>query len=73
MDLFFDSLDLAEIKSYIQANFPWASNPPINDLKTVADLYMMADWKSENQEKLKECNWWEEKKESWLLLDKIII
>jgi acyl carrier protein len=29
VDLFFDSLDLAEIKSFVQANFPASSNPPI--------------------------------------------
>jgi acyl carrier protein len=42
LDLYFDSLDLAEIKSYIQANFSGSSNPPITDLRTIADLYMMA-------------------------------
>ena len=57
LDLYFDSLDVAEIKSYIQANFIWASNPPITDLKTVADLYVMAVWQSQNEEKLKECDW----------------
>lgn len=70
LDLYFDSLDLAEIKSYIQANFNWASNPPINDLKTVGDLIIMAVWKSENVEELKDCNWWEEIK-SDLLLNKL--
>ncbi len=57
LDLFFDSLDAAEIKSFVQANFPWASNPPITDLKTVWDLYVMAVWKSKSYEKLKECEW----------------
>lgn len=57
LDLFFDSLDLAEIKSYIQANFVWASNPPITSLKTLWDLYIMAVWKSQSVEKLKECVW----------------
>ncbi len=57
MDLFFDSLDLAEIKSFVQANFNKASNPPIGDLKTVWDLIIMAIWKSERQEELKPCNW----------------
>lgn len=59
IDLYFDSLDLAETKSFVQANFPWTSNPPINDLKSVWDLLIMAVWQSENVEKLKECNWWE--------------
>lgn len=57
LDLFFDSLDAAEIKSYIQANITWASNPPITDLKTVWDLYMMAIWESRSIEKLKVCEW----------------
>jgi hypothetical protein len=50
-------LDAAEIKSYIQANITWASNPPITDLKTVWDLYMMAIWESRSIEKLKVCEW----------------
>ncbi|MDD3302769.1 MAG: lysophospholipid acyltransferase family protein [Candidatus Gracilibacteria bacterium] len=57
LDLFFDSLDMAEIKSYVQANFDGASNPPITDLKTVGDLYVMAVGKSTSVEKLKECDW----------------
>ena len=57
LDLYFDSLDLAEIKSYIQANFSWASNPPITDLKSVWDLIIMAVWLSDNIEELKECDW----------------
>ncbi|PID87678.1 hypothetical protein CSB07_00300 [Candidatus Gracilibacteria bacterium] len=57
VDLFFDSLDLAEIKSYISANFPKSSNPPINDLKSVGDLLIMAIGKSENIEELKPCEW----------------
>ncbi len=70
LDLFFDSLDSAEIKSYIQGNFQEASNPPITDLKTVWDLYIMAAWLSENTEELKECIWnW--KMGKWLLIDKI--
>lgn len=57
LDLFFDSLDLAEIKSYVQAKYNWASNPPINTLKTIWDLCIMAVGKSIWEEKLKECNW----------------
>jgi len=67
LDLYFDSLDMAEIKSYIQANFPWASNPPITDLKTVWDLLIMAVGKSENVEKLKECKWWKWEKKGDLV------
>lgn len=70
IDLLFDSLDLAEIKSYIQANFKWASNPPILDLKTVWDLVFMAIWESKTEEKLKPCKWW--KDFSWsLMLERI--
>ena len=72
LDLYFDSLDLAEIKSYIQANFTWASNPPITDLKSVWDLIIMAVWLSENVEELKECEWSEFwKKENLVNLIKI--
>jgi len=71
IDLYFDSLDMAEIKSFIQVKFPWSSNPPITDLKSVWDLLIMAEWKSDNEEELKDCNWqkWEEKGE---LVEKII-
>jgi len=64
LDLYFDSLDTAEIKSYIQANFSWASNSPITDLKTVSDLYIMAIWESRNEEELKKSEWsfsWDKK------------
>lgn len=57
IDLYFDSLDLAEIKSYIQTTFEKSSNPPILDLKTVWDLIVMWAWKSANIEKIKPCNW----------------
>ena len=70
LDLFLDSLDLAEIKSYIQSNFEKSSNPPILDLKTVWDLVFMAIWQSNNEEKLKPCEWW--KDFSWnLMLERI--
>lgn len=62
-DLYFDSLDSAEIKSYIQLHFKNSSNPPITSLKTIWDLCMMALWKSENQENIKPCSWWENKEE----------
>jgi acyl carrier protein len=71
LDLYFDSLDAAEIKSYVQANFDWASNPPITDLKTVGDLIMMAVWQSENEEELKECEWGESI-DRWLLKEKLV-
>lgn len=58
-DLYFDSLDLAEIKSFISWNFNWASNPPIWDLKSVWDLLIMALWQSDNVEEMKKCEWWE--------------
>lgn len=70
MDLFFDSLDLAEIKSYIQLTYKKASNPWINRLKTIWDLLMMAIWEFEEEVELKECVWsWKLKK--WLLIDNI--
>lgn len=43
LDLYFDSLDMAEIKSYLQAKFPKSSNPPITSLKTLADLWAMIE------------------------------
>ena len=70
LDLFFDSLDAAEIKSYIQANFPGASNPPITDLKTVWDLYIMSIWESRSIENLKECEWGDDNKYVWNLVEK---
>ena len=57
IDLFFDSLDISEIKSYIQINFTNPSNPSILDLKTVWDLCYMAIWKSSSVEEIKPCNW----------------
>jgi len=70
LDLFFDSLDLAEIKSYIQMKYKNASNPWINSLKTIWDLLMMSIWKFEEDVELKECNWkWKLKK--WLLIENI--
>lgn len=71
LDLFFDSLDLAEIKSYIQANIVWASNPPITDLKTLGDLYMMAIGMSRSVEKLKDCEWGLESKNVENLVEKL--
>ncbi len=71
VDLFFDSLDLAEIKSFVQANFSWSSNTPITDLKTVWDLIIMAVGQSENVEKMKNCEW-KKFNEKGNLLDKLV-
>ncbi|MGE4443960.1 MAG: AMP-binding protein [Candidatus Altimarinota bacterium] len=57
LDLYFDSLDIAEIKSYIQIQYPTSSNPPITELKTIGDLCLMAVGKSHITENLKPCNW----------------
>jgi acyl carrier protein len=35
LDCFFDSLDMAELKSTVQSVFENSSNPPLLDLKTV--------------------------------------
>ena len=57
LDCFFDSLDMAELKSTVQSAFPESSNPPLLDLKTVWDVAMMAIWKSATNEVLKPCDW----------------
>ena len=57
LDCFFDSLDMAELKSSVQSAFPESSNPPLLDLKTVGDVAMMAIWKSSSNEELKPCVW----------------
>ena len=58
LDLYFDSLDMSEIKNLVTNAFPGASNTPISELKTVADLVAMALWETKNQnEVLKDCNW----------------
>ena len=57
LDCFFDSLDMAELKSTIQSIFPNSSNTPLLDLKTVWDVALMAMWNSEKVEELKPCNW----------------
>lgn len=56
-DLYFDSLDAAELKAYVQSGFPTSDNPPILDLKTVGDLCIMAIGKSKKIESLKPCKW----------------
>ncbi len=57
IDLYFDSLDLAEIKSYVQITYEHASNPPITDLKFISDVYAMALGESKTVELLKPCDW----------------
>ncbi len=61
LDCFFDSLDMAELKSTVQTAFSNASNPPLLDLKTVGDVAMMAIWQSATTEEMKPCDW----KYSW--------
>jgi len=55
LDCFFDSLDMAELKSTVQSAFSNASNPPLLDLKTVWDVAMMAIWQSTTIEEMKPC------------------
>lgn len=57
LELFFDSLDLVELKNAISSKFPNASHPPLLSLKTVGDLVMMAMGKSPLQEGFKPCVW----------------
>ncbi len=58
LELYFDSLDMAEIKNLILNAYPNASNTPLNELKTVADLVAMALWMSTSEEvELKPCEW----------------
>ena len=61
LDCFFDSLDMAELKSSVQSTFTDSSNPPLLDLKTVWDVTIMAIWKSVSNEELKPCDWIETK------------
>lgn len=56
-DLFFDSLDTAELKSAVQSMFSGSSNPPLLDLKLVGDYVMMGMGKSVWEEYLKACEW----------------
>ena len=57
LDCFFDSLDMAELKSTVQTAFSNSSNPPLLDLKTVGDIAMMAIWQSDTTEEMKPCEW----------------
>jgi long-chain-fatty-acid--[acyl-carrier-protein] ligase len=56
LDLFFDSLDMAELKSSVAVGFSGASNPPLLDLKSVGDVVMMAMGRSPYVEELKPCD-----------------
>ena len=69
-DLFFDSLDTAELKAHVQSLFPWSSNPPLLDLKLVWDYVMMGMGKTIWEEYLKSCDW-EYDVPLWFLRDKI--
>ena len=57
LDLFFDSLDTAELKSFVQSTYPAASNPPLLDLKLVGDYIVMAMGQSPHVDSLKPCHW----------------
>jgi len=57
LDLYCDSLDVAEIKSAIQTLFPKSSNPPITEIKTLGDLCNMAVGISASSEDIPECLW----------------
>lgn len=45
-DLEMDSLDMMELKILVQRKYPWASNPEIQSLKTLRDIWRMALWQS---------------------------
>lgn len=49
LDLYLDSLDMAELKNLILSRYPQASNTPILELKTLADLVAMAAGKSKSE------------------------
>lgn len=57
LDLYFDSLDTAELKSFVQATYPDASNPPLLDLKLIGDYIVMAMGQSLHVDVLKPCRW----------------
>lgn len=45
-DLEMDSLDMMELKTWVQKRFPQASNPEIQSLKILEDVWRMAAWVS---------------------------
>ena len=55
LDLYFDSLGLAEIFSIIKAKFPSCASPPLLSLKTVADVCLMAQGKTLQEKELPVC------------------
>ena len=57
LDLYFDSLDTAELKSFVQSTYTTASNPPLLDLKLVGDYIVMAMGQSPHVDLLKPCRW----------------
>ena len=57
LDFFFDSLDVAELKSAVSAKFPKSINTPLSNLKCVGDFVLMAMGKGEQEEALKPCEW----------------
>lgn len=57
-DLYLDSLDMAELKNTILSTYPKASNTPILELKTVADMVAMASGLTKSESQLfKPCDW----------------
>ena len=64
LDLYLDSLDMAEIKNFILTRYAGASNTPLLELKTVADLVAMAMGKTANEKSdFPPCEWELENKE----------
>ena len=57
LDMYCDSLDAAELKSWVQTTYSHASNPPLLDLKCLGDYVAMAVGKSKHEEKLPSCAW----------------
>lgn len=55
LDCFFDSLDMAELKSTVHSIFSSSSNPPLLDLKTIWDVCVMAIWESIRTQDIPEC------------------
>lgn len=58
LDLYLDSLDMAELKNSVLNHYEKASNTPILELKTVADIVAMAlgETRNENSD-FKPCDW----------------
>jgi long-chain-fatty-acid--[acyl-carrier-protein] ligase len=50
---------MAELKEYISATFPLASNPPISELRRVSDLIKMAMGALHASQSFKDANWQE--------------